>query len=77
MYAPRNEFVLKKMGNVTIAPSPLQTSELPSCDQKWEWDFECGNVEATEGGEQTSWGSGGTVIPQRGTGGVPEQKICE
>ena len=56
----------------------LLTAELPSCDQKWEWDFECGNVESTEGGEQTSWGSGGRCKPPSGVrGGAPEQKICE
>ena len=36
-------------------------AELPSCDQKWEWDFECGNVEATKGGEQTAGGLRGAV----------------
>ena len=53
-------------------------AELPSCDQKLEWDFECGNVEATEGGEQTSWGSGGRCKPPSGVrGGAPEEKIRE
>ena len=41
-------------------------------------DFECGNVEATEGGEQTRWGSEGRCKHPSGVrGGAPEQKICE
>ena len=36
---------------------------------------EYGNDEATEGGEQTSWGSGGAVSPPAGYGA--EQKMCE
>ena len=36
------------------------------------------NVEATEGGEQTSWGSEGCCKRPSGVrGGAPEQKISE
>ena len=45
-----------------------------SCDQKWEWDFQCGNVEAIEGGEQTSWGSEGAVRAPAGYGTAPRSK---
>ena len=54
----------------------VNDTELPSCDQKLAWDFECGNIEGTEGGQQTSWGPGGGS-PQRGTGRSPGEKNCE
>ena len=62
----------EEQGNALLHESWWDSAELPSCDQKLEWDFECGNVEATEGGEQTSWG--GRCKPPAGYGAEPRSK---
>ena len=52
----------------------MQSSELPSCDQKLECDFECGNGEATVASRPPGGLGGGRCKPPAGYGRSPGAK---